>query len=100
MMDCLERIRELLDERGWSMYTLARRSGIPQSTLSNLFLRCNAPSISTLEKICDAFEISLAGFFGGNDSNLSEEENRLLREWHRLSPDARHALLQFLKTLS
>lgn len=99
MMDCLERIRELLDERGWSMYTLARRSGIPQSTLSNLFLRCNAPSISTLEKICDAFQISLACFFGGNDSNLSEEENRLLRTWHRLSPDARHALLQFLETL-
>lgn len=99
-MDCLERIKELLDERDWSMYTLARKSGIPQSTLSNLFLRCNSPSIPTLEKLCDAFGISVACFFGGTDSHLTEEENRLLREWNRLSPNARQALLNFLGTLN
>lgn len=98
-MDCLERIKELLAERGWSMYTLAHKSGIPQSTLSNLFLRCNAPSIPTLEKICDAFGISLA-CFGGIDTSLSEDESRLLREWNRLSPDSRQALLNFLVTLN
>lgn len=98
-MDCLERIRELLAERGWSMYTLSKKSGIPQSTLSNLFLRCNAPSVSTLEKICDAFQISLACFFGGNNTGLSDDENRLIRTWQRLSPDSRNALLQFLETL-
>lgn len=98
-MDCLDRIKELLAERGWSMYTLARKSGIPQSTLSNLFLRCNFPSIPTLEKICDAFGISLACFFGGNNLSLSEEESRLLREWNRLTPNTRQALLNFLATL-
>ena len=98
-MDCLERIKELLAERGWSMYTLARKSGIPQSTLSNLFLRCNSPSVPTLEKICDAFGISLARFFGGTDASLSEDESQLLREWNCLSPNARQALLNFLATL-
>ena len=98
-MDCLERIKELLAERGWSMYTLACKSGIPQSTLSNLFLRCNSPSIPTLEKICDAFGISLACFFGGIDASLSEDESRLLRAWNRLSPDSRQAFLNFLATL-
>lgn len=98
-MDCLERIRELIAERGWSMYTLSQKSGIPQSTLSNLFLRCNSPSVPTLEKICNALGISLACFFGGSDNALTEDENRLLHEWSRLSPDARRALLNFLTTL-
>ena len=95
-MDCLERIKALLAERNWSMYTLSQKSGIPQSTLSNLFLRCNCPSIPTLEKICDAFQISLAYFFGGADSCLSEDENQLLREWKRLTPETQQALLRFL----
>ena len=95
-MDCLERITELLTERNWCMYTLSQKSGIPQSTLSNLFLRCNSPSIPTLEKICDAFQISLSYFFGGSDSNLTEDENRLLREWKRLPHETQQALLAFL----
>ena len=95
-MDCLERIKEMLAERNWSMYTLSQKSGIPQSTLSNLFLRCNSPSIPTLEKICDAFQVSLAYFFGGTESNLTEDENRLLREWKRLPAETQQALLVFL----
>ena len=63
IMDCLQRIKELLNERGWTMYQLAQKSGIPQSTLSNLFIRNNAPTIQTLEKICEAFGITLAEFF-------------------------------------
>lgn len=95
-MNCLERIKELLEERHWSMYTLSQKSGIPQSTLSNLFLRCNSPSVPTLEKICDAFQISLAYFFSGTDSYLTEDENQLLREWKRLPKETQQALLNFL----
>ena len=62
-MNCLNRIQELLKERNWSMYTLSQRAGIPQSTLSNLFLRCNSPTIPTLERICGAFGITLEEFF-------------------------------------
>ena len=28
-MDCLERIRTLLEERGWSVYRLAQEAGVP-----------------------------------------------------------------------
>ena len=62
-MDCLERIRTLLEERGWSVYRLAQEAGVPQSTLANLFLRNNMPTVPTLERICQALGITMAEFF-------------------------------------
>lgn len=97
-MDCLVRIKELLDERGWSMYQLARKANIQQSTLSNLFIRNNAPTISTLEKICDAFGITIVEFFGGDDKFRSDEERELLFHWNKLPKEAKEALLSLLKS--
>lgn len=97
-MDCLARIKELLDERGWSMYQLARKANIQQSTLSNLFIRNNAPTIPTLEKICDAFGITLVEFFGGNENLRSQEEKEFLVHWNKLPKESRSAFLTLLKT--
>lgn len=98
-MECLERIKELLKERGWSMYQLSQRSAIPQSTLSNLFLRNNAPTIPTLEKICDALGITLAEFFG-KENELSDEETEVLRKWRILSPKNKQLFLELLEVFS
>ena len=95
-MDCLQRIKELLNERNWTMYQLAQKSGIPQSTLSNLFIRSNAPTIQTLEKICDAFGISIAEFFSGK-TELPKEEAEMLSEFRRLPSEAKHAVIELLK---
>ena len=95
-MDCLGRIRELLSEREWSMYQLSQASGIPQSTLSNLFIRCNAPSVSTLEKICRAFGITLSAFFE-ESHNSGSEEREVLSLYRALSPDARGAILCLMR---
>ena len=62
-MNTLERIKQLLHERRWSVYKLSKLSGVSQSTLSNMFSRNNDPSISTLEDICSAFGITLSQFF-------------------------------------
>lgn len=95
-MDCLARIRELLHERGWSMYQLSQAAGIPQSTLSNLFIRCNAPSIPTLEKICHAFGITLSVFFE-EPHDSDSEEHEVVSLYRALSPDARGAVLCLMR---
>ena len=95
-MDCLARIRELLAERNWSMYQLSQAAGIPQSTLSNLFIRCNAPTIPTLEKICDALGITMSEFFSKEQENKENEENELLTEWRKLSPETKDAFLTLI----
>ena len=96
-MTCLERIRELLNERNWSMYTLSKASGIPQSTLSNLFIRCNDPSIATLEKICAALGITLSEFFSTPEAAKENRYSDLIREWNRLSSSAQAHFLALMK---
>jgi len=100
-LDCLTRIRQLLDERGWSVYRLAERSGIPQSTLSNMFNRSNSPTIPTLERICRTLDISISEFF--NYSDVSDDSSLLDKEmnetWEKLAVEQKKALLNIAKLM-
>ena len=62
-MDVLKKINTLRLQRNWSVYRLSVESGIPQSTLTNMFNRETLPSITTLECICNAFHITMSDFF-------------------------------------
>ncbi|MCF0241604.1 MAG: helix-turn-helix transcriptional regulator [Treponema sp.] len=99
-MEILEKIRNLRLERNWSEYQLAEKSGLPQSTISSWYRKDMLPSISSLEKICEAFNITLAQFFTSNSTiELTEKQNALLSEFNRLSQNQQDGLLQFLQTL-
>lgn len=73
-MDTLQRLHQLLDERGWSEYRLAKNCGLSNSTIANIYHRNTIPSISTLEAICTSFGISLSvlrrGRNGGADTGI------------------------------
>ena len=58
-MDTHERLRQLLAERGWSVYRLAVNCGLSESTLANIYKRNTVPSVDTLESICNGFGITL-----------------------------------------
>lgn len=98
-MNTLERIRQLLHERGWTVYKLSKLSGVSQSTLSNMFNRNNDPSISTLEDICRAFGITLSQFFAneGELVALNKEQAEMLEKWSTLTSEQKNALLKLLK---
>lgn len=98
-MNTLERIKQLLHERRWSVYKLSKLSGVSQSTLSNMFNRNNDPSISTLEDICSAFGITLSQFFAdeGELVALNKEQVEMLEKWSTLSSEQKSALLKLLK---
>ena len=48
-MDVHEKLQYLLDERGWTKYQLARKCGLSDATIANIFRRNTMPSIPTLE---------------------------------------------------
>lgn len=99
-MDANKRLQELLDERGWTYYRLAKNTGLSESTLANIFLRGTIPSLSTLEIICRGFGITLAQFFSdGDDLPLTSEAREMLDAWGMLSPNQRAVLLQVAKTM-
>lgn len=102
MTDILEEIRKLKLARKWSEYQLAERSGIPQSTISSWYRKNQIPTIPSLEKICAAFNITLAQFFSDKNTkfqSLTEEQQELLNEFGKLQKDQQQAILNLLKTL-
>lgn len=102
--DVLKRIKELLDFKHWSVYRLSKESGLAYSSLNNLFHRNTCPTVSTLIKICDGFQISLSDFFavGRNplrNETLSEEQQLLLNQYDSLSKKDRELLQAYIKGL-
>lgn len=100
-MTVLDRILQLRLERGWSEYRLSEESGIAQTTISSWFNKNVYPSIPSLEKICNAYNITLSQFFNYNNeaTNLTSEQKMLLDNWNRLSSSQQKTLLDFLKTI-
>ena len=99
-MDVRARLQQLMDEREWTIYRLAKEADIPWSTIRNMFKRGTEPSIATLESLCRAFGITLAQFFGAeSEMGLSEEQNRLLRQWSRLREKDRRTVQELMDSL-
>ena len=99
-MNITERIRELMDERGWTEYRLIRHANLPASTISNIFHRNTVPGIATLECICHAFGITLSQFFShGQVVSLTEEQSVLLDQWAILSNKQKQILLDLMAKL-
>ena len=99
-MDAQKRIKQLMEERGWTDYRLCKESGLSASTVANMFNRNNSPTLPTLEAICGAFGITLSQFFAeDNVISLTEDQLRLLSSWGRLSEKQRKLLLDFFDTM-
>lgn len=97
-MDLIARIDELLVQRGWTKYQLAKEANLSQSTISSMINRGNNPTISTIESCCKAFGITLAEFFDADlqDKEFSLEERKFIRDWRQLSPEMKDAVQQMI----
>lgn len=101
MINVLERITLYREQKGWTEYQLAEKSGLTQSTISSWYRKNMLPSIASLEKICNAFEITLSQFFATEEDSfsLTDLQKELLLEANRLTEPQKIALLNFFKTL-
>lgn len=101
-MDVKERIKLLMNEKDWSEYRLAKEAELPQSTISHLFKRNNAPTYPTIEAICRAFGITLAQFFAdeGEPVVLSSEQQEMLLLWGTLSDDQKQSVKSIMQQLN
>lgn len=101
----LQKIKKLMDERDWTLYRLAKNADIPCSSLSSLFQKNNQPTISTLEKICNGFHISLHEFFSDyppcykESDTFTKEELHLIESVRSLSKRNQKLVYDFVKLL-
>lgn len=92
-MNTVERLKQLLKERNWTEYRLAKEGGLSMSTLQNIYKRNTIPTIDTLERICTAFGITLSQFFAeGETVDLSPELKRLFDGWVNLTLEQKQAV--------
>ena len=93
IMDVNARVRQLLKERGWTPYRLARESHLSDATIGNMFRRNTIPSVSTLEAICSGFGITLSQFFAENEMvELTPELKELFDDWVNLTLKQKQAI--------
>lgn len=97
-MDIRNRIKSLCDSRGWSYYELSLRAGLSVNTAYNWKNKNIIPTIPIIEKICEAFEITIEQFFSEGNSLLTEQEKQVLEAWHSLSDLEQKALCTIINT--
>ena len=99
-MNVMERIDELCRQRNISKYRLSQITGISQSAFSKMARQQSSLSLETLQRICEAFGISMAQFFSetGEYPDLTAQQKQLLHFWTLLDGKKRdYALLMIEK---
>ena len=99
--EVIARIKDLCSARNWTIYRLAKQSGITYSTLCTMLHKATAPSIPTLVKLCRGFGISLSEFFDtGNEwATLSSNQKAHLQLWDALDEPNQLAAEKYMQYL-
>ena len=100
-MDVKARLQQLMDEREWTIYRIAKEASIPWSTVRNMFKRNTEPSVQTLECLCNGMGMTLSQFFDEDNSmGLSSEQVLLLKEWSRLREKDKRLIQEMIDSLN
>lgn len=86
-------------ERNWTEYQLAEKSNLPQSTISSWYRKNQIPTIQSLDKICQAFNITLAQFFTEENSTpivLTDKQKAIIDNFNKLNESQQKAVLNLL----
>ena len=100
-MDVKARLQQLMDERSWTIYKVAKEADIPWSTVRNMFKRDTEPSISTLEAICKGMGITLLQFFDADSpKGLTSQQQLLISQWNKLDDHDQKIIIELMTSLN
>ena len=101
MKDILATITQYRQARGWTEYQLAEKSGLPQSTISSWYRKNMIPTVPSLEKICNAFGITLSQLFATEDApvSLTQSQQKLIETWAKLNEDQQAVILALMEKM-
>lgn len=100
-MNVSTRINELRKNSNLTMQQLSELTGISQPVLSKLENGNRIADVPTIEKICQALNLTLLDFFNVESQNepLNPQLKKLLNNAKSLTPEQLEALSAFIKTL-
>lgn len=93
-MDYLEKLKFLMKQHNLNENQLAKKAQVAQSTINSLSQKNNLPTISTLESLLKAMDMSLSEFFYDEASMKKHalEEQDLLRKWSLMTKEQKHVM--------
>lgn len=93
-MDYLEKLKFLMKQHDLNENQLAKKAEVAQSTINSLFQKNNLPTISTLESLLKAMDMSLSEFFYDEASMKKHalEEQDLLSKWGLMTKEQKHGM--------
>lgn len=102
MKNILETITKYRLGCGWTEYQLSERSGLPQSTISSWYRKNIVPSVTSLEKVCNAFGITLSQLFAEDEAavDLTPSQRILLEKWSKLNTKQQDILLELIDNIN
>lgn len=100
--DVMERVQELCASRSWTLYRLAKESGIPYSSLSTMLHKSYVPTVPSLMKLCNGFGITMAQFFSPEDepAKLTHDQLSCLKKWDALDSKSKTLALAYMQGLA
>ena len=101
MKEILDKIVKYREERGWTEYQLAERSGLPQATISSWYRKNMLPTVPSLKKVCTAFGITLSQLFADGDRtvSLTESQYKLLEAWSKLNEEQQAVIFALIEKM-
>lgn len=98
----LQKIQYYKKEKGWSDYELTKRAGLSPNILQNWEKRKSAPSLKTLESLCNVLGISVISLLSDNKElvALTKEQKELLALWNTLSPEQKRSVMSLIKSMN
>lgn len=102
MIDVIQKLEKLKFENNYTNYKIAKLCGISESTIINIYERNSIPHIDTLEKICNAFGLSLSQFLLEDEENLvplNISQREMFKKWQILSEEQKKLVNEFIDIL-
>lgn len=92
-----ERLDELLEERDWKVYRLAKEADMSSQTIYNMRRRRSEPKLETFLKIVDGFHISLDEFVysGQERETITHLQYELVHKCKDFSVSKMHRMMAY-----
>ena len=94
----IDHIKQILNERNWTYYKLAKQSHIPHSSLHAILSKEHIPTLNTLIKICDGLDMSMSAFFQGIENHASSR-NDFVELYQNLNDHSKHLVYIYMQGL-
>lgn len=101
-MTSMEKIKNLRNAKGLTIYKLSKETGITQNHISDLECGRRNPSLDTLKRLIVPLGISLSELFCDDETitYLTESERKLVENYRTLPDDKGKLLLEMSEALN